>query len=400
MTALDERTAALPVPDLSDAALAAVTAELAATAETYDRSGAVPEAGIAAVHRAGLLTATVARRHGGPGVSLLDAARILVALGEGDPSVALITANTLNAHQGQAAAATWPEATYAEILRRSVHEPVLINAVRAEPELGAPARGGLPATVARRTRDGWSLSGRKAYATGGTALAHHVVWAVTDDDEPRVGHLLVPAHAPGISWVETWDHLGLRASNTHDVVYDDVALPLDAFVEIPRGDDGVYRDPAAVAGPASLGHPALYVGVARAARAAFVRYARERVPTALGRPIAETDRIRTVAGEIDAHVAQAETLLYGALLRAGSGETSHLPQLSLLKVQIARSAITAVETAVAALGNPALTRHLPFERHLRDVLCVRVHPPQADAAFLDAGRRLLSRPTPQEENPR
>jgi len=382
-------TATLPTlqrPDLSDAALAAVTVEVAATAEEYDRSGAIPVAGIAAAHRAGLLTATVAERFGGPGVSLLDTVRILVALGEGDPSVALLAANTLAAHQGQATAGHWPQAAYDELLRRSAEGPALVNAIRAEPELGAPARGGLPATTARRTADGWSLSGRKAYATGGAALANHVVWAVTDEPEPRVGHLIVPADAPGITWVETWDHLGLRASNTHDVIYDEVALPADAFLEIPRVD-GVYRDPAAVTGVASFGHPALYVGVARAARAAFVRYARERVPTALGRPIAETERIQTVAGEIDAQIALAETLLHGALLRT---DTAHLPQLPLLKVQIARAAIAAVETAVAALGNPALTRHQPFERHLRDVLCVRVHPPQEDAALLAAGRRLFS----------
>jgi alkylation response protein AidB-like acyl-CoA dehydrogenase len=385
-------TLALAAPDLSDAALAAVTAELAATAEEYDRSGAVPTAGIAAVHRAGLLTATVAERYGGPAVSPVDVVRILIALGQGDPSVALLVANTLNTHQGQAAAGHWPDATYAEVVRRSAAGPTLLNAIRAEPELGAPARGGLPATVARRTADGWSLSGHKAYATGGAALAYHVVWAVADEPdragEPRVGHLLVPGDAPGISWLDTWDHLGLRASNTHDVVYDEVALPADAFVEIPRVD-GVYRDPAATAGLASFGHPALYVGVARAARSAFVRYARERVPTALGRPIAETERIQAVAGEIDAQIAQAETLLFGVLLRAGAGDTAHLPQLSLLKVQIARSAVAAVQTAVAALGNPALTRHQPFERHLRDVLCVRVHPPQEDAALVAGGRRLL-----------
>ncbi|MEV1292515.1 acyl-CoA dehydrogenase family protein [Pseudonocardia sp. NPDC049635] len=394
MTALDERITTLPAPDLSEEGLAAVTAELAATAERYDRSGEIPVAGIEAVHRAGLLTATVAERFGGPGASARDTARILVALGEGDPSVALLAANTLATHQGQATAGSWPAARYTEVLRRSAREPTLVNAVRAEPELGAPARGGLPATVARRTGDGWVLSGRKSYATGGTALAYHVVWATADEPDgdpeaPRVGHLIVPADLPGISWVDTWDHLGLRASNTHDVVHDEVALPADAFVEIPRGADGVYRDPAAVAGPASFGHPALYVGVARAARAAFVRYARERVPAALGRPIAETDRIRTVAGEIDALVAQAETLLFGALLRIESGDTTHFPQLSVLKVQIARSVVAAVETAVAALGNPGLSRHQPFERHLRDVLCVRVHPPQADAALLDTGRRLL-----------
>ncbi len=383
---------ALPVPDLSDEALAAVTAQVAATAEQYDRSAAVPTAGLAAVHRAGLLTATVAARHGGPEVGLVDAARILMAIGEGDASVALLTANSLMTHQQQAVAGHWPPSAYADLLRRSAEGPALVNAIRAEPELGAPARGGLPATAARRTADGWELSGRKAYATGGTALAYHVVWAVTADDDrdvPGVGHFIVPADTPGITWIDTWDHLGLRASNTHDVVYDRVRLPADAFVEIPRVD-GVYRDPAAAAGIASFGHPALYIGVARAARAAFVRFARERVPTALGRPIAETERIQTVAGEIDAQLAQAETLLFGALLRAQAGDSRHLPQLSVLKVAIARSAVAAVQTAVAALGNPALSRHQPFERLLRDVLCVRVHPPQEDAALLAAGRRLLA----------
>ncbi|GAA4546181.1 acyl-CoA dehydrogenase family protein [Pseudonocardia xishanensis] len=376
---------ALPVPDLTDEALAAVTAEVAETAEEYDRSGAIPVAGLEAAHRAGLLTATVAERFGGPAVSPLDAVRILVALGEGDPSVALLAANTLAIHQSQGAAGHWPEAAYGDLVRRSLAGPALANAIRAEPELGAPARGGLPRTAVRRGADGWILNGHKAYATGGSALAYHVVWVVTDDD--RVGHLLVPGDSPGIGWIDTWDHLGLRASNTHDVVYDEVRVPLENFVEIPRGPDGVYRDPAAATGLTSFGHPALYVGVARAARAAFVRYARERIPTALGRPIAETERIQSVAGEIDAQVAQAETLLHGALLRT---DTAHLAQLSLLKVQIARSAVTAVQTAVAALGNPALTRHLPFERHLRDVLCVRVHPPQEDAALLAAGRGLLA----------
>jgi alkylation response protein AidB-like acyl-CoA dehydrogenase len=51
--------------------------------------------------------------------------------------------------------------------------------------------------------------------------------------------------------------------------------------------------------------------------------------------------------------------------------------------------ISATQTAVAALGNPGLTRHNSLERHLRDALCVRVHPPQEDAALLAAGRRVL-----------
>ncbi|MFG1610309.1 acyl-CoA dehydrogenase family protein [Actinoplanes sp. NPDC049265] len=373
-------------PDLSDAALADVTGQIAATAAEYDRTGEFPWKGVEAAHEAGLLTATVGTRYGGPAVRPRQAARILTAIGEGDASVGLLAANLLNTHAAQADRPTWPAAYYEDLLRRSETGPALANAIRAEPELGAPARGGLPRTTITRTREGWILDGRKAYATGGAGLAYHVVWAVTDDGE-QVGHVIVPGDRKGITWIDTWDHLGLRASNTHDVVYDGVEVPADAFVEIPRGPDGVYRDPAAAAGPGSFGHPALYIGVARAARAAFAEFARTRVPSALGRPIATTERIQTAAGEIDLQITQAETLLHGALLRLEAGEK---PDLSLVKAAIARSVIAATQTAVAVLGNPGLSRHNPLERHLRDALCIRVHPPQEDTALIAAGRRTLA----------
>ncbi|MEU7870343.1 acyl-CoA dehydrogenase family protein [Dactylosporangium sp. NPDC049140] len=394
MTSAEAPPLTFTTPDLSDAALAAVTARVVETAAEHDRTAALPWPGLRVAHEAGLLTAAVGAQFGGPGAGPRQIARILTALGEGDASVGLLAANTLLTHAAQAAHPSWPTECYHDLLRRSQDGPALVNAVRAEPELGAPARGGLPRTTATRTAGGWVLNGRKAYATGGTGLAYHVVWAVADEpdgdpERPRVGHVIVPGDRPGITWLDTWDHLGLRASNTHDVVYEDVAVPADAFTEIPRGADGVYRDPAAMAGPGSFGHPALYLGVARAARTAFVTFARERVPTALGRPIAQTERIQSVAGEIDLQIVQAETLLHGALLRVESGDTSILPELSAVKVAIARSVIAATQTAVAALGNPGLSRHHPLERHLRDALCIRVHPPQDDAVLVASGRRIL-----------
>ncbi|MER7279101.1 acyl-CoA dehydrogenase family protein [Dactylosporangium sp. NPDC000244] len=381
--------------DLSEEALAKVTAEIAVTAAQFDRTAELPWPGLWAAHNAGLLTASVGRQFGGPGAGPREVARILTAIGEGDASVGLLAANTLLTHAAQAAGPTWPAETYDDLLRRSKDGPALVNAIRAEPELGAPARGGLPKTTATRTGGGWVLNGRKAYATGGAGLAYHVVWAVADEpdgdpDRPRVGHVVVAGDRPGITWVDTWDHLGLRASNTHDVVYTDVHVPADAFVEIPRGPDGVYRDPAAAAGPGSFGHPALYIGVARAARATFAAFARERVPAALGRPIAQTERIQAVAGEIDLQIVTAETLLHGALLRLEAGDRSILPELSAVKVAIARAVIAATQTAVAALGNPGLSRHHPLERHLRDALCIRVHPPQEDTVLLASGRRILN----------
>jgi alkylation response protein AidB-like acyl-CoA dehydrogenase len=382
------------VPDLSTEALAAITAEIALTAAEYDRSGEIPWAGIEVAHRAGLLTAAVGAQYGGRGAGPREITRILTAIGEGDASVGLIAANSLMTHAAQAARPHWPAAYYNDLLRKSQTGPALVNAIRAEPELGAPARGGLPKTTVTRTADGWVLNGHKAYASGGTGLAYHVVWAVADEpnanlEQPRVGHVIVPGDLPGITWVDTWDHLGLRASNTHDVIYENVQLPAEAFVEIPRGPDGVYRDPAAMAGPGGFGHPALYIGVARAARSSFAEFARTRVPAALGKPIAQTDRIQTVAGEIDLQIVQAETLLQGALLRVEAGDQSILPELSAIKVAIARSVIAATQTAVAALGNPGLSKHNALERHLRDALCIRVHPPQEDTVLLASGRRIL-----------
>ncbi|BEP16213.1 acyl-CoA dehydrogenase family protein [Acidothermaceae bacterium B102] len=404
-TVTSPATYQLPVPDLSEEGLAGVTAEIAQYAAEYDRTGDIPWKGLDVVHRAGLSTATVGTQYGGPGLGIRDVARIVTAVGEGDPSVALILANTVMSHSAQASFGGWYDVHYDHVLRRSLERPTFVNAVRAEPELGAPARGGIPATTITRTSDGWLLKGHKAYGTGGRALAYQFVWVTAvepdgDPDRPRVGHITTPNDLPGITWLNTWDHLGLRASNTHDVVYDNVELPYEAFREIPRQLDGTYRDPAAAAGPGGFAHVALYVGVARAARTDFREFTRNRVPASLGKPIAETERIQTVAGEIDLQIATAETLLHGSLLRLEQGDASILPQLSVIKVAIGRAVVAATQAAVAALGNPGLTRHHSLERRLRDALCVRVHPPQEDAALVAAGRRVLADVAPAQQSSR
>ena len=73
----------------------------------------------------------------------------------------------------------------------------------------------------------------------------------------------------------------------------------------------------------------------------------------------------------------------------GLSEFALLPELSHIKGAIGRSVIAATQAAVAALGNPGLTRHNSLERYLRDALCVRVHPPQEDTVLLASGRRVL-----------
>ncbi|MGC7960612.1 acyl-CoA dehydrogenase family protein, partial [Salmonella enterica] len=73
----------------------ALTSAVAETAERYDRSGDFPAEGLDAVHRAGVFQAVIGARFGGDEVDALERLRILQAIGRGDPSVALIVANTL-----------------------------------------------------------------------------------------------------------------------------------------------------------------------------------------------------------------------------------------------------------------------------------------------------------------
>ncbi|MGW7548453.1 acyl-CoA dehydrogenase family protein, partial [Streptomyces sp. NPDC054770] len=124
---------------------------IAELAVGYDRSAEFPAQSLRLVHEAGWLTATIGRQYDGPGAGVAETARILHTIGRGDPSVALITAMTLATHARQAARPHWPEALYARVLKESGQRPVLVNHARVEPELGSPARGGLPATRAHRT---------------------------------------------------------------------------------------------------------------------------------------------------------------------------------------------------------------------------------------------------------
>ena len=364
-----------------------VTAALAKQAEEHDRAGSFPADGIAQVHAAGLLTATVAPRYGGPGAGLADTVTIVRALGRGDPSVALITAMTLFAHAMQAQQPTWPEPLYAAAVAESAERPVLINALRVEPELGTPARGGLPATTARRMDGGWSLTGRKIFSTGAEGLTWMVVWARTEEDPARVGGFLVRADSPGITIERTWDHLGLRASRSDDVIFSGTPVPAEATTGLSEPVPG-QGSPTFMAWNA-LALTALYLGVASAARDWLVQFLNERTPAALGQPLATLPRFQTAAGEIEAALIAADDLVAGLAQRVDAGDPAAIAHAGIAKLVGTRAAIGAVDQAVALVGNNGLIRRNPLERHHRDVLCARVHTPQDDSTLAAAGRSAL-----------
>jgi len=380
---LHRPTPSVPPQDL-EPVLANITRELAASAAGFDRSGEFPAANFAVLQRHGLLGLTVPKNLGGGGADLPTARKVIAAVAKGEPSTALILVMQYLQHFRLQDDQRWPLYLRERLAREAVEKGALINAFRVEPELGTPARGGLPATTARRTAEGWRLSGTKLYSTGSHGLEWYLVWARSDDVDPLVGGFLVHKDSPGISIVEEWDHLGMRATCSHRVEFDNVLLPLDHAVAVsPASAPRAELDGEGLVWMAVL-LSSIYDAVAQAARDWLVGFLRERTPSNLGQPLASLPRFQERVGRIDTLLFSNRTLLDAAAAGLVSAQNA-----GQLKQQVTQNAIQAVELAIEATGNPGLSRHNPLERHYRDVLCSRIHTPQDDVVFHGTGRAAL-----------
>ncbi|OWJ79685.1 acyl-CoA dehydrogenase family protein [Haematobacter genomosp. 1] len=335
-----------------------------------------------------LLGLTAPTAFGGTGAELAQAVTVIREIGRGDPSAALILAmhfiNLATLPKGR-----WAPALLNTVLRAGARG-ALINALRVEPDLGTPLRGGLPATIARRTPTGWSLSGRKIYSTGCEGLTWGLVWARTDEAEPRVGQFLLPLATRGVRIERTWDTLGLRASGSHDVVMEEVQLPREHAADIrPPAEWGARSDEAAIWGGLLIG--AIYTGVAEAARDWIAGFLKDRAPANLGHPLADLPRVQEQTGAIAELIATSRRLIDSAARETDGGAPPTAAEAGLIKHRATENAIAAVERALKLGGNHAIARRNPLERHLRDVLCGRIHSPQEDTILTNAGRIALDR---------
>jgi len=393
-------TAALAlVPDAPPAIdWPALTDSLREGGTRHDRDGSFPFDNLARLHAAGLLALTVPVALGGQGAGLVRSAEALGWVAQACPSTALILSMQCSKHAALARGSHYTPALRERLGRDAVRHGALLNSIRVEPDLGSPTRGGLPATIARRVPEGWRITGRKIYSTGAPGLAWFETFCRTDEDVPRVGPFLVPAGAPGLRIEETWDHLGLRASGSHDVVLEDVLVPADhaGTLTVPGAGPPPREDTQAAWNAAQMG--AIYNGVAIAARDWIIRFLHDRVPSNLGAPLASLPRAHETVGEVASLLAVNARLVAQIAAETDAGTPPSSVESGVLKVTITRNAVEAVRLAVSLAGNHALARGNPLERHWRDVQCGLVHAPQADAAFQAAGRAALgpARPNPDK----
>ncbi len=357
-------------------------------AAAYDRDASFPFRNFEELSAAGLLSLTVPAALGGGGAGAQTTARVLQIFGKADPSTALVLSMHYIQHLVMARSARWPGRLVRKLAKESVEGVALINALRVEPELGSPARGGLPRTIARRTETGWRLTGRKIYSTGAPILKWYAVWAKTDEPETRVGLLLVPAGLPGTRVAETWDHLGLRASGSHDLIFEDVVIPLDHEIDVRKPED--WRTPDFTqATVQAIFIAAIYDGIARAARDWLIEFLKNRVPANLGSPLATLPRAQEILGAIEARLIVNGRLIESFAADFDDGVPLSAAESNVIKLTVTNNAVAVVEDALSLSSNHGLSRANPLERHYRDVLCGRVHTPQDDATRSAIGRSAL-----------
>ncbi|BCK76703.1 alkylation response protein AidB-like acyl-CoA dehydrogenase [Acetobacter aceti NBRC 14818] len=352
-------------------------------AADHDRRGEIGFDNLDDLRKAGLLALAVPRSHGGSGISLRQIARIVARVAEGDPSTALILAMQYLQTLEVAVSRTWSEDVRKEVFDSIVHSGALLNGLRVEPELGTPARGGIPATRVRREGDRWLLSGRKIFSTGSSALHWGIVWGATEEETPRIGQILVLLDSPGVRIEKSWHQLGMRATGSDTIIFEDVEVPERYLINF--NESGSKPEPSILATAHTAVVAALYDAVARSARNWLIDFLNARVPTALGRPLSTLPRFHTVLGEIDGLLLTNKALLDSVFSKI-EDETIMQVEAGQIKRLVTENAIAAVARAVEVTGNPGLSQNNPLERHYRNVLCGRIHTPQADAVLEAAGR--------------
>ncbi len=365
-----------------------LAAQIAERAAEHDRQGTFPYEAFTALHESGFLALPIPEEYGGRGANPLEVALAQERLARGDGSVALSTMMHLSLTGRLAETRPWPEELFARFCRDVVETGATINSAASEPDLGSPSRGGLPSTTAVKVPEGWKINGRKTWTSLAPILRYAVVSVAIQQEgsDPRRANLLVPMNTPGVRVEETWDNLGMRATGSHDVVFEDVLVGDDAL--LPGDDKATKGDPRSWSTLTS----AVYLGIGEAARDFAVQYARERKPTGLPGPIAELQTIQHRVAEIELLLFQARSVFFGTLddWQAYPERRNEMAwQLAAGKYLATNNAIRVTDLALRVTGSIGLQRSRPLERYFRDVRAGLGQPPADDIALTIIGKAAL-----------
>jgi alkylation response protein AidB-like acyl-CoA dehydrogenase len=337
-------------------------------AGVHDRANSFPRENYDRMQEVGYSALTVPEELGGLGASLLEFLWAQERLAAGDGSTAL----AINMHLAPAGsmAERWRrsrDGRLEELLRGIAEGTVILAGATSEP---GGSSGSLfdCRTAAEAVEGGYLLNGRKTFLTGAPVATHLTVNARYEGDHgPRIGFFEVPRAADGVVIEETWDVLGMRATQSHDLVLRDVFVPGEAFAySYPANHlDARLAETVFAWNVPSFGSVFLGIGVgAMSWVTAFLRDRdRHRAPA-----------IQHLFAEMEVLLETGRALLFRHALevmesdfRSALSVQEAVTRGALAKYVATNNAVSIVDKAMDAVGGAGYQRRFPLERMYRDV---------------------------------
>ncbi|ACZ38636.1 acyl-CoA dehydrogenase [Sphaerobacter thermophilus] len=356
---------------------------VAPRAAEIDRTGEFPWDVINAAAELGLLGVPIPEEYGGVGADGLAFTLLIEELAGACGSTAL----TIAAHTGLVCVPLLMFGNEEQKRRflTPLAEGKMLGAFGlTEPQAGSDA--GATRTTAVRDGNEFVINGQKVFTTNGSIAGVIIVTAVTDPEAGRRGisNIIVPADAPGVSFGQDQEKMGLHGSVTSQVYFQDCRVPVDNL--LGRPGEG-FRQFLQVLDGGRIGIGAMSVGIAQAALRAARDYALEREQ--FGQRIADFQAISFMLADMATQLEAARWLVYRAAWLKDRG-LPHTTEAAMAKLFASEAAERICHKAIQIHGGYGYTTEYPVERYYRDVRLTEIGEGTSEIQRLVIARRLLA----------
>jgi alkylation response protein AidB-like acyl-CoA dehydrogenase len=359
--------------------------KIAPRAPQYDASATNPVESWRDLWEEGFLAMAIPQEYGGLGLAMPTYIVILQTLAQGCANTAMTVHMHSTVHRFIEALGT--AAQKRRYYPETVERGKLFGSWGSEPSVSL-SRTFLMETAIRPAEGGYRIDGVKHFCTMQGGASYYMVWCALDglqDMSKALLQALVPAETPGMRTDGHWNPLGMRATVSPSVVFENCRVPAEATL----GSPGLAVQ-VGVAESFALGYAAIYLGIAQSALEFAIQYCQTRVFRPENIPIAHDPAIQRHIAEMAIPLEAAQLLLYQA---ATQWEHADAPSRGLLaskaKHLASQVGLQVTSTAMQVVGGRGAFKELPVERAYRDLRTCTLMPPTVDRMLETVGKAAL-----------
>ncbi|HEY1470189.1 MAG TPA: acyl-CoA dehydrogenase [Candidatus Acidoferrum sp.] len=333
----------------------------------------------------GLLGVIFPEEYGGAGLGYIEYATVIEELSRVDGSIGL----TVAAHNSLCSNHIYKFANEEQKRKYLVplaHGQKLGAWSLTEPEAGSDAGG----TRSTAVRDGkhWVLNGAKTFTTNGHFADICVAMAVTDKskDSHGISAFILEKGMPGFKPGKKENKLGMRASDTSEVIFSDCRVPAENLLG-PEGEG--FTSSLKILDGGRISIAALALGMAQGALEAATSYAKQRKQ--FGQPISEFQAIQFKLADMATEVEAARLLVYQAAWLADRKDVRFTRESSMAKLFASEVAVRVANECVQIHGGYGFIKDYPAEKYYRDVKLCTIGEGTSEIQKLVIARQLLGK---------